>query len=109
MTRDAGPSRVGVVAAAARILQPTRLRSVALSPWGLAIAAVAVTGLVLRVWIYLSILGRPNSDESVVGLMVIHAMHGDLSTFFWGSAYGGPQEVLLSVPVFWIGGANYLA
>jgi hypothetical protein len=73
------------------------------------VAIVVVLGLALRVWIDLSILGRPNSDESVVGLMVLHAMHGDISTFFWGGAYGGPDEVLLSVPVFWVAGANYLA
>ena len=81
-------------------LRGLRLRLSTLTWWGGALAAVLVTGIALRVWIYLSVLGRPNSDESVVGLMVLHAMRGDFSTFFWGSAYGGPQEVLLSVPVF---------
>jgi hypothetical protein len=70
---------------------------------------VAALGIGLRIWIDLSILGRPNSDESVVGLMVLHAMRGDISTFFWGGAYGGPQEVLLSAPVFAAVGANYVA
>jgi 4-amino-4-deoxy-L-arabinose transferase-like glycosyltransferase len=73
------------------------------------IAFVAVAGLVLRVWIYRSALGVPNSDEAVVGLMARHAMHGDVSVFFWGSSYGGPQEVLLDVPFFWIFGSGYLA
>ena len=63
----------------------------------------------LRVWIYRSLLGIPNSDESIVGLMVLHAMHGKLTTFYWGSPYAGPQEVLLSVPVFAVAGVNYLA
>jgi len=79
------------------------------SQWAAMVAVVAVAGLVLRVWIYRSALGVPNSDEAVVGLMVRHAMHGDISVFFWGSSYGGPQEVLLDVPFFWIFGSGYLA
>src|SRR3954451_7033485 len=97
------------MAAAATSLEASRPRPLLLGRRGVAVAAVCVTGIALRVWIDLSILGRPNSDESVVGLMVIHAMHGDISTFFWGSAYGGPHEVLLSVPVFWVAGPSYLA
>jgi 4-amino-4-deoxy-L-arabinose transferase-like glycosyltransferase len=73
------------------------------------IALVAVAGVVLRVWIYRSALGVPNSDEAVVGLMTRHAAHGDVSMFYWGSPYGGPQEVLLTVPLFWLFGSSYLA
>jgi 4-amino-4-deoxy-L-arabinose transferase-like glycosyltransferase len=73
------------------------------------VVSAGVAGIALRAWIYGSILGRPNSDESVVGLMVLHAMHGELTTFFWGSIYGGSQLVLLSVPFFWLGGVNYHA
>jgi Dolichyl-phosphate-mannose-protein mannosyltransferase len=79
------------------------------SRWTLLVAGIALLGLALRVWVDLSILGRPNSDESVVGLMVIHALHGDISTFFWGGAYGGPDEVILSVPFFAVAGPSYLA
>lgn len=89
--------------------RPFGLPGLALSPAALALAAVAITGLVLRVWIYRSVLGIPNSDESVVGLMVLHAMHGNLTTFFWGQAYGGTQDVLLDVPFFWLLGTGYLA
>jgi 4-amino-4-deoxy-L-arabinose transferase-like glycosyltransferase len=77
--------------------------------WVALLALVAVAGVVLRVWIYRSVLGVPNSDEAVVGLMVLHALRGDVSMFFWGSPYGGPQEVLLSVPFFWVLGSGYLA
>lgn len=81
----------------------------ALSPWGIVLIATAVAGLVMRVWIYRSALGIPNSDEGVVGLMVRHAMHGDLSTFFWGSPYGGPQEVILTIPFMAVLGSGWLA
>jgi hypothetical protein len=84
-------------------------RRLALSRWGVLFGLAGIAGIGMRVWWYRSLLGKPNSDESVVGLMVLHAMHGQISTFFWGSPYGGPQEVLLTVPVFWIAGANYLA
>ncbi len=80
-----------------------------LSPRVGAVTLVLAGGVALRVWIYRSVLGVPNSDESVVGLMVLHAMHGHLTTFYWGSDYAGTQEVLLSVPVFLVAGANYLA
>jgi 4-amino-4-deoxy-L-arabinose transferase-like glycosyltransferase len=91
-----GPARAG------------RLARRAGSRWGLTFALVAAAGLVMRVWTYRSLLGVPNSDEAVVGLMVRHALHGQLTTFFWGSAYGGPQEVLLAAPLFWIFGSGWL-
>ena len=77
--------------------------------WSALFALVAVAGIVLRVWIYRSILGTPNSDEAIPGLMTLHAIRGDVSTFFWGSSYGGPQEVILNVPFFWIFGSGYFA
>ena len=68
-----------------------------------------LAGLVLRVWVYRAALGIPDSDEAVMGLMVRHAQHGELSTFFWGQPYGGTQEVLLTVPVFLLAGSSLLA
>lgn len=72
-------------------------------------ALAGVVGIVLRVWVYRSALGIPDSDEAVVGLMVRHFMHGEMTTFFWGQAYGGSQEVLLTVPVFFIAGSSWLS
>src|SRR5947207_15338392 len=63
----------------------------------------------MRVWMYRSVAGTPNADEAVVGLMTRHAVHGELTTFYWGQAYGGSQEVLLTVPVFLIAGSSWLA
>jgi hypothetical protein len=53
-------------------------------------------------------MGTPNADEAVVGLMARHAAHGQLTAFYWGQAYGGTQEVLLTVPAFWIAGSSWL-
>jgi hypothetical protein len=77
--------------------------------WIVLFGLVAVAGLALRIWVHRSALGVPDSDEAVVGLMVRHAVHGELATFFWGQAYGGSQEVLLTVPVFWIAGSSWVA
>ena len=85
--------------------RPARLR---VSRLGLLVAASAGAGVVLRVWVHTSALGVPDSDEAVVGLMVRHAGHGDLSTFFWGQAYGGSQEVLATVPLFWTAGSSWV-
>ena len=76
--------------------------------WGLLVALAGVAGAVLRVWVHRSELGVPDSDEAVVGLMVRHASGGELATFFWGQAYGGSQEVLATVPLFWVAGSGWV-
>ena len=78
------------------------------SRWGLLVAVAAVGGIALRVWVYRSTLGIPDSDEAIVGLMARHALDGELTTFFWGQGYGGSQEVLLTVPGFWVAGSSWL-
>jgi len=77
--------------------------------WAALVSVAAVVGVVLRVWVYRTALGVPDSDEAVVGLMVRHFRHGELTTFFWGQSYGGTQEVLLTVPVFVVAGSSWLA
>jgi hypothetical protein len=74
-----------------------------------ALLAVAGAGVVLRVWVYGKLIATPNADEAVVGLMTRHLLHGELTTFYWGQAYGGPQEVYLTVPLFWAFGQSWLA
>lgn len=69
---------------------------------------VVAAGIALRAWVHRSALGIPDSDEAVVGLMARHATHGELTTFFWGQAYGGSQEVLATVPLFWVAGSGWL-
>src|SRR4051794_7396373 len=64
-----------VVAAAADELTAGHvMRKRLVSRWSLAFALVAVGGIVLRIWIYRSALGTPNSDEAVPGLMTLHAL-----------------------------------
>jgi hypothetical protein len=73
------------------------------------IALVGLLGIALRIWTYRSTLGIPNADEAVVGLMARHVLDGELTTFYWGQAYGGSQEALLTAPVFWVAGSSWLA
>ncbi len=77
--------------------------------WAATLGLAALAGIALRVWAYRSVAGTPNADEAVVGLMARHALHGELTTFYWGQAYGGTQEVLLTVPVFLAVGSSWLA
>jgi hypothetical protein len=77
--------------------------------WGVSLALIGIAGIALRVWTYRSTLGVPNADEAVVGLMTRHVLDGELTTFYWGQAYGGSQEALLTAPVFLIGGSSWLA
>ncbi len=95
--------------AVASRVQLRELRRLAISRWAVLFALTSVGGVVLRVWVYRSVLGIPNSDEAVVGLMSRHALHGDFTTFFWGQYYGGTQEPLLTAPVFYVFGSSWLA
>lgn len=77
--------------------------------WILTLGAVVAAGAALRLWVYRSELGIPDSDEAVVGLMALHVLDGEWATFFWGQGFGGSQEALLTAPVFWIFGPSWLA
>ena len=85
-----------------------RLGRFASTRWGVLVLLAAVAGTALRVWVYRSSLGIPDSDEAVVGLMARHFAGGELATYFWGQAYGGSQEVLATVPLFWVAGSGWL-
>ena len=91
-----------------RVSGPSRSCARASTLWlagGLAI--VFALGVAFRVYAERdSVLGIPNSDEAVLGLMARHLLHGHLTTFIWGEAYGGPQEILLAVPGFAIAGSE---
>ena len=41
--------------------------------------------------------------------MARHALDGEFTTFYWGQAYAGSQEALLTVPVFLVAGSGWLA
>ncbi len=77
---------------------------------GLVLVLLAAgVGIALRIAVQLSVLGDTNSDESVLGLMARHALHGQFTTFLWGTAYGGSQEALLAAPIFAIFGSSVAA
>jgi hypothetical protein len=74
------------------------------------VGVAVVAGVALRVWSLVDPgLATPDADEAVWGLMARHALHGQLSAFFWGQNYGGTHEVLLAAPLFWIFGPSYTA
>ncbi len=77
--------------------------------WALTFGATAIAGIALRVWMYRSHLGIPNSDEAVMGLMARHVLDGQFTVFFWGNVYGGTLESLLAVPGFAIAGSSWAA
>ncbi len=79
------------------------------SRWGIALVLTAAAGVVLRVFLYRSTIGIPDSDEGLVGLMVRHILDGEIPTFFWGQTYGGSQEALLTAPLFAVFGSSWLA
>jgi hypothetical protein len=85
------------------------LRRVAVSPWALALCATGVAGIALRVWAYRSILGIPDADEGVVGLVARHILKGQFPAFIWGLHYGGIQELIPTAGIFWIFGSSWLA
>jgi Dolichyl-phosphate-mannose-protein mannosyltransferase len=77
--------------------------------WTAVLVLAAGAGVGLRVWVYRSAMGVPDSDEAVVGLMALHIAHGQIPTFYWGQAYGGPQEALLAVPGLLLFPGSWLA
>jgi len=75
----------------------------------IAIGLVALVGVAERVFVYRSSISVPDSDEAVVGLMARHVLQGHLSTFYWGSEYGGTLESVLTAPIFFVFGTSWLA
>jgi 4-amino-4-deoxy-L-arabinose transferase-like glycosyltransferase len=78
----------------------------AVSAWRILIAAGGLAGIALRIWVLTSPLGALDADEAVRGLMARHALHGELSVFYWGQAYGGTQEALLTAAAFALFGSG---
>jgi hypothetical protein len=76
--------------------------------WSIVAAAAVAAGFALRVWIFTSPLSSLESDEAVVGLMAIRALHGDVPVFYWGGLYGGSQESLIAATAFAVTGPDTL-
>jgi hypothetical protein len=71
---------------------PVGGRGPALPRW--LVAAAAAAGVVVRLAILFSPLGRPDSDEVIAGLMTRSLGAEGFPTFFWGQQYGGTIELL---------------
>ncbi len=67
-----------------------------MTPVHLAVAVVAVAGLVLRLWLTTQPLGALDADMAVLGLMTRWVLDGNLAVFHWGQAYGGAQETYVA-------------
>jgi hypothetical protein len=74
-----------------------------------AVAAVALAGLVARVVLLHTSLGALDSDEAVVGLMAQAFRHGHLRALYWGQSYGGTIEPALAAVVFAVTGPSTTA
>ena len=94
---EAGPAqRTGTGASPSAVAAPVRLT--------LVLVAVAI-GALERLWVATHTLGTLTSDGSVVGLMALHLLHhGQLTTYFWGQAYGGSLEPIFTAGVFGVAG-----
>lgn len=70
------------------------------------VPSAVIVGIAFRVWMLSSPVGLLDSDEAVVGLMARHILEGEFPIFFWGQAYGGPQEALLAAGLFSVFGPS---
>jgi 4-amino-4-deoxy-L-arabinose transferase-like glycosyltransferase len=70
------------------------------------IVGLVLAGIAVRIWILRSPLGRPDSDEAVVGLMADAMRHGHFSIYFWGQSYGGTIEPALVAVVYALTGVT---
>jgi len=84
-------------------------RRVPVTPAAVAVAAVAVAGLVARLVVLHSSLGALDSDEAVVGLMAQAFRHGHVRAVYWGQAYGGTLEQGVVAAVFSVVGTSTAA
>ena len=69
--------------------------------FAVALAAVLLVGLAVRLAILFSPLGELDGDEAVVGLMARHiAFEGERPVFYWGQPYLGSLEAFSVAPLF---------
>ncbi|MDQ3946772.1 MAG: glycosyltransferase family 39 protein [Actinomycetota bacterium] len=72
------------------------------------VTCALAAGLAIRVWVLSSHLGEVDQDEAVTGLMARHVLDGEFSVFFWGQAYGGSQEAVVTAALFALFGSGAL-
>lgn len=67
---------------------------------------VALTGLIIRLWIHTMPVGRVNSDEAIAGLMARHFARGEWTTFYWGQSYAGSLEMVVTGAIMKVTGSD---
>lgn len=84
---------------------PVPLRVLVVRP---AIAAVALVGIALRIWIMLSPQGVLNADEAYTGLQAAEIARGHHVVVIGGAAYTGTIDTYLLAPIVGIFGQHVL-
>jgi len=69
-------------------------------------AVVALTGLMIRLWIHTAPVGRVNSNEAIAGLMARHFARGEWTTFYWGQSYAGSLEMVVTGAIMKVAGSD---
>lgn len=76
-----------------------------LNPWPIAVTALVLIGLAVRVYAAWTLQYRPNSDHGLVALMAKHMAEGrDFPVFFYGQPYMGSLEPFASAVLIWLFG-----
>jgi 4-amino-4-deoxy-L-arabinose transferase-like glycosyltransferase len=94
-----------LLASGPRIRSAIRRLCLSVSPH-VALAPIILVGVALRVGLLSRDVPTLDSDEATVGLMAIHLLHGEWTTFFWGQSYMGSLEAVLIAPFIWAFGAS---
>lgn len=71
--------------------------------------AMLLLGGILRLWMLSHDVPTLNSDEATVGLMALHLLHGQWTTFYWGQEYMGSLEAVLAAPWLMLFGTTAIA
>ena len=74
-----------------------------------ALVAILTLGLAWRLWNLARDVPTLNSDEAIVGLMALHMLHGEWTTFYWAQDYMGSLEAVLAAPLIRLLGPTSLA
>jgi hypothetical protein len=73
--------------------------------WAITASAVIV-GSAMRAW---DLFHLPtSSDEAIVGLMASQILHGHVSAFYWGQAYGGVEPYVVAGRLAIFGNSTFL-
>lgn len=73
------------------------------------LSGILFLGALLRLWMLSHDVPTLNSDEATIGLMALHLLHGQWTTFYWGQEYMGSLEAMLASPFLLLFGTTAVA